>query len=219
MTYASRGSSPVVVVDYGLGNLHSVARGLRAAGADVRVTSDPAEIASAERLVLPGVGAFGDGMTNLTRRGLVGPVQEFVATGRPLLGICLGMQLLMSESEEFGLHRGLDLVPGRVVAFPAPRPGVSGYKVPHVGWNVLLPSAGRSWEGTLLSRVSAGEHAYFVHSFVVVPADPSYELACTLYAGQMVCASIQKDNIQGCQFHPEKSGEVGWRILRQFVRG
>ena len=155
----------VVVVDYGLGNLHSVVKALRHEGADVRVSEDPAEIQHAERLVLPGVGAFADGMEKLRHRGLVDPLREFVATGRPFLGICLGMQLLFDESTEFGRHEGLGVIAGKVELIPR----APGRKVTHIGWNRIAP-AGRGWAGTPLESHEPGTMMYFVHSYTAVPA-------------------------------------------------
>lgn len=207
----------VTVVDYGLGNLYSVRRALAAVGGDVTVTSDPDEIARADRVVLPGVGAFGDGMAGLASRGLVAPVREFAATGRPLLGICLGTQLLLEEGHEFGRREGLGLVPGAVVPF-APQSGPERDKIPHVGWNALRAGPGRErWNDGLLSVVDEGAETYFTHSFVLRPADPADVVAVTDHAGQEVCAVVERDNIHGCQFHPEKSGPTGLRLLRRFL--
>ncbi|CAG0974091.1 partial glutamine amidotransferase, partial [Rhodocyclaceae bacterium] len=162
----------VVVVDYGVGNLLSVTRAFEIRGAEVTVTSDPRAVPGADRLVVPGVGAFADGMAELEGRGLVQPIREFAATGRPLLGICLGMQLLFSESHEFGQHKGLDLLAGQVMAIPNEAPGGRWRKTPHIGWNELrLPHGRPSWGGTLLAGLVEGSAVYFVHSFAAVPAD------------------------------------------------
>ena len=208
----------IVVVDYGVGNLLSVTRAFETRGAEATVTSDPAVVLGAERLVLPGVGAFADGMAGLEERGLVKPIRDYAATGKLLLGICLGMQLLFSESEEFGLHRGLDLIKGRVLAIPNEVLGGGWRKTPHIGWNELrLPPGRSSWEETLLAGLSEGTAVYFVHSFAVVPADPAVRLADCDHVGYAVSASVQKDRIFGCQFHPEKSGEVGLSIIDNFL--
>jgi len=206
----------VAVVDYGRGNLFSLSRALEHLGATPVVTSDPAAVESAERLILPGVGAFGDGMANLGARGLVEPVKRYAASGRPLLGICLGMQLLLDESDEFGLHRGLGLVPGRVTRFadsPERR-----WKVPHVGWSRLSAGAA-GWDGTALAALPEGERMYFVHSFFAVPAKPEHRLAATPYAGIEFCSALRSGPVQGYQFHPEKSGESGLRLLETWLKG
>jgi glutamine amidotransferase len=203
----------VVVVDYGIGNLHSVVKALRHEGGDVTISSDAGEITTAERLVLPGVGAFGDGMRELTERKLIEPLRAFVATGRPFLGICLGMQLLLDESEEFGRREGLGIIPGKVVAIPSTK----GLKIPHIGWNEIAPPPGQTWEGSLLAEVPVGTSVYFVHSFAAVPEE-QYRLADALYGGFRVSAAIRKDNVTGCQFHPEKSGPVGLRVVNHFLR-
>ncbi len=211
-------TSEVVVIDYGMGNLLSVQRGLEHCGASVTVTADPDVILSSPRVVLPGVGAFIDGMAGLRREGLDSVVREVAVRGTPLLGICLGMQMLLDESEEFGSTTGLGLIPGQVIAIPATTTDGNPQKIPHIGWNALMVSAGRkSWEETLLQKVKPGEAAYFVHSFMANPVDQSHRIADCLYGGHLVAATIQRENVFGCQFHPEKSGEVGLTILRQFL--
>jgi glutamine amidotransferase len=208
----------IVVVDYGVGNLLSVTRAFETRGAEVAVTSDPGAVLGAGRLVLPGVGAFADGMAGLEERGLVKPIRDYSATGKPLLGICLGMQLLFSESEEFGLHKGLDLIKGRVLAIPNEVLGGGWRKTPHIGWNELLRPPGRSsWEETLLAGLAEGTAVYFVHSFAVVPADPAVRFADCDHEGYAVSAYVQQDRIFSCQFHPEKSGEVGLSIIDNFL--
>jgi glutamine amidotransferase len=206
--------SKVTVVDYGLGNIHSVVKALTHEGADVLLTSSAGEIDAAERLVLPGVGAFGDGMAELHRRGLSDAVRAYALSHRPLLGICLGMQVLFEESEEFGKHEGLGLIPGRVVEVKK----APGLKVPHIGWNTLEPPEGTSWEGSVLRDVTPGDMAYFVHSFEVVPSSASAVLAHTRYGGTVV-AAIRAGQMSAVQFHPEKSGRVGLSMLRAFLRG
>jgi len=208
----------VAVIDYGMGNLLSVRRGLEHCGATVTVIANPDAILSASRVVLPGVGAFADGMAELSRQGLDAVVREVAARGIPLLGICLGMQMLLDESDEFGTTTGLGLIPGRVVAIPSATADGRSQKIPHVGWNALVLSRGReNWEGTLLQDVKPGEAVYFVHSFMANPVDPRHRLADCLYGGMPVSAAIGRENVQGCQFHPEKSGEVGLKVLRRFL--
>lgn len=211
-------TSEVAVIDYGVGNLLSVRRGLEHCGAVVTMTADPDVILSAPRVILPGVGAFADGMAGLRRDGLDAVVREVAARGVPLLGICLGMQMLLDESDEFGITPGLGLIPGRVV--PVPSTTTDGYlqKIPHIGWNVLaLPQGLESWDGTLLQEVKSGEAVYFVHSFMANPSSPSHRIADCLYGGVSISAAIGRENIFGCQFHPEKSGEVGLTVLRRFL--
>jgi len=208
----------VAVIDYGMGNLLSVRRGLEHCGAAVTVTADHNAILSAPRVVLPGVGAFGDGMAELCRQGLDAVVREIASRGTPLLGICLGMQMLLDESEEFGATTGLSLIPGRVV--PVPSTTIDGHpqKIPHIGWNALvLPNGRESWEGTLLHAIKPGEEVYFVHSFMAFPVDPGHRVADCLYGDIPVSAAIGRENVFGCQFHPEKSGDVGLEVLKRFL--
>lgn len=208
----------VAVIDYGMGNLLSVCRGLEYCGATVTETADPAAILSASRVVLPGVGAFANGMAELRRHGLDAVVREVAARGTPLLGICLGMQMLLDESEEFGITTGLGLIPGRVVPIPATATDGHLQKIPHIGWNELILPHGRgSWAGTLLQEIKPGEAAYFVHSFMANPIDSAHRIADCLYGGQLIVAAIGSGSVFGCQFHPEKSGEVGLKVLRSFL--
>jgi glutamine amidotransferase len=196
----------ITVVDYKLNNLRSLENTLRRLGHEVRVTSDPQDIDTAEKLVLPGVGAFGDGMRNLRELGLAEPFIQKVKTGTPTLGICLGMHLLFSESEEFGLHRGLDLLPGRVVKLPA------HLRVPHMGWNQLHPKR----PDGLTEGVTESNFVYFVHSYYVQPAR-DIVLATTDYEMEFA-AIVRERNIWATQFHPEKSQHVGERILKNFAQ-
>lgn len=208
----------VVVIDYGVGNLLSVSRGLEHCGASVLVSNDPEIILGAPRIVLPGVGAFRDAMAELHRRNLDDVVHTFVRKGKPLLGICLGMQLLLDESEEFGVTAGLGLIPGRVIPIPTSTTDGLVQKVPHIGWSELsLPDGRSSWDDTLLQGMSANEAFYFVHSFMAAPEDPSHRVADCKYGGASVSAVIGRANIHGCQFHPEKSGTVGLRVLKRFL--
>lgn len=208
----------VVVIDYGMGNLLSVRRGLEHCGATVTVTADHGDILSARRVVLPGVGAFADGMAGLRREGLDAVVREVAARGVPLLGICLGMQMLLDESEEFGTNAGLGLIPGQVVPVPSSTIDGRPQKIPHIGWNALvLPKGRENWEGTLLQKVKPGQAVYFVHSFMANPTDPGHRIADCLYGGVPVSAAIGRGNVFGSQFHPEKSGNVGLEVLKSFV--
>lgn len=204
--------SRVVVIDYGLGNLHSVVKAFRHEGGDVVVSGEAEEVANADRLVLPGVGAFADGMHGLRTRNLIEPIQRFVARGRPFLGICLGMQLLLSESEEFGRHDGLGLIAGSVVKIPR----APGRKVPHIGWNRMHAVA--TWQASVLEGLEEGAMMYFVHSFTAMPTDSAHRLADADYAGFRLSAVIRRDNVVGTQFHPEKSGTAGLSIIRSYLQ-
>ena len=197
----------ITMIDYGIGNLRSVQKALEHTGAEVRLTSDPDQIVAAGKLVLPGVGAFGAGMAALRRRNLVAPIREAVAAGIPLLGICLGMQLLFDESEELGAHQGLGLLSGRVRRFSG-----EGLVVPHMGWNQIEHDGAHP----LLGGVPDGAHAYFVHSYYCQPHSPETIVACATY-GLPFAAITARDRVVGLQFHPEKSQHVGLRILENFV--
>ncbi len=207
----------VVIVDYGLGNLKSIQRGLDKVGAKVTLSSDLEVIAKADRLVLPGVGAFEAGMAGLQKSDLVDVIQSFVKTGNTLLGICLGMQMLLEQSEEHGKHEGLGLIPGVVKKIPESTKGKFARKIPHIGWTKLHPSENKDWRGSCLEDVEVGEYFYFVHSFMAVPAIKEHILAQCEDEGLLVTAAVKKDNVIGLQFHPEKSGEAGLKILKSFV--
>ena len=199
----------IVVIDYGMGNLRSVQKGLERVGCKVQVTRDPQQIVSAKGVVLPGVGAFNACMENLRRFGLVEPIRQAVLQRKPFLGICLGFQLLFTESEEFGPQKGLDLFPGRVVGFHPE----NGLKVPHMGWNRI----GKKKESPFLEGISDGDFVYFVHSYYVAPEDESIVATTTDYGTSFV-SSVANDHLFACQFHPEKSQEIGLRILANFAR-
>lgn len=208
----------VAVIDYGVGNLLSVSRALSHCGARVHVTADPAAILSADRVVLPGVGAFANGMAALREAGLDRVVQQVAEAGTPLLGICLGMQMLLDGSEEFGASDGLGLIPGRVVQIPTQTITGEVQKIPHIGWGILVPPIGQAhWQGGLLTGVKPGESVYFVHSFMALPTAQADRLADCVYGGIQVSAVVQRGRVAGCQFHPEKSGEVGLRLLNSFL--
>lgn len=209
---------PVTIADYGVGNLQSVARAIEFCGGTACVTSDPQLIARAERLLLPGVGAFGDGMKGLQTTGILEGLFEFAATERPFLGICLGMQMLMQSSDEFGHQKGLGFIEGDCI--PVPRQSENGaiLKIPHMGWNELLPPhPNRSWDSTPFENVQSGEEAYFVHSWMVNPRRPEVVIAVTDYGGHRIPAAINDKQFWGCQFHPEKSGRTGLKIISSFI--
>ena len=201
----------IAIVDYGVGNLFSLRCSFAAVGYDAEVTSDPEALRRADKLVLPGVGAFGDAAEKLRRTGLDRAVLEETARGKPLLGICLGMQLLFEKSLEHGEHPGLGLLRGSVRPI-AERIG-PGLKIPHIGWNALIFRA----ETPLFRYIREGDHVYFVHSFAAEDCDDS--LAAVTEYGALLTAAVARDNIFGCQFHPEKSGDTGLAILRAFCEG
>ena len=212
-------TSEVTVVDYGLGNLFSVGRALERCGAMVTVSDDPLVISKAPKLVLPGVGAFANGMLGLIERRLDTVIQDYTASGRPLLGICLGMQLMATMGEEFGQHVGLNIIPGRVIAIP--KVGANGltHRIPHISWVALeIPSERIDWEGTVLANTSIGDSVYLVHSYQFLPDDNNHRLADCHYNGLRICAAVGFNNVVGLQFHPEKSGRVGLNILNLFIR-
>ncbi|MEE4195197.1 MAG: imidazole glycerol phosphate synthase subunit HisH [Anaerolineae bacterium] len=197
----------IAIVNYGLGNLHSVHKAVVHVGGDAVVTDDVEVIRSAEKVVLPGVGAFGDGMQGLEERGLIPVIKEIAQKGTPLLGICLGMQLLFDTSTELGSYRGLGLIPGEVVLFED-----VGVKVPQIGWNQLMLEKGSA----LLRNTHEGDYVYFNHSYYCVPAEKDDVLTSTEY-GLRYCSAVQRGNILGVQFHPEKSQKVGLNLLKNFV--
>lgn len=202
----------IAIIDYGVGNLFSLVSSLRSVGADAVVTGDPAVIRSADRLILPGVGAFGDAADKLAATGLDDLIREEVGRGKELLGICLGMQLLFEKSYEYGVHSGLGLLAGEVVPFEgmiAPE-----LKIPQIGWNALRFTQPNC---RLFRGIREGDFVYFVHSYHAVGCADS--LAATTEYGIPVTAVVAKDNVFGCQFHPEKSGKVGQAILRAFAEG
>jgi len=210
--------SNVTVIDYGASNLLNVVRALEHCGATVDVTTTPEPISRATKLVFPGVGTFGDCMKALTERNLTHAIKDYIASGKPFLGICVGMQVMFDVGEEFGEHKGLGIIPGRVVRIPATGANGTPHKIPHIGWSELYHPQKQSWNGSLLEPLEGTKtSAYFVHSYMGVPTNPSDRLADVDYNGIAVCASVRKGNAYGCQFHPEKSGEAGLRILKHFI--
>ena len=200
----------IAVIDYGVGNLFSLRHSLEFVGAEATVSGEAAVLRQADKLILPGVGAFGDAAQKLRYTGLDQVVLEEAAKGKPLMGICLGMQLLFEESEEYGLHRGLGLLKGKVVAMEGRLP--QGLPIPHIGWNGLKLTAPAC---PLFRDTKEGDCVYFVHSFYAEGCEES--LAATAEYGLDLTAAVWKDNVYGCQFHPEKSGTVGLKMLRAFV--
>jgi glutamine amidotransferase len=198
----------IAILDYQMGNLKSVSKALETVGAKCEVTRDPAVVAKADRLVVPGVGAFRDCMAGLSSQGLTEPIQDFIRSGRPYLGICLGMQILMEESEEGGHHPGLGIFPGKVLRFSPKLP----LKVPHMGWNQL----NKKMDSRLLKDIPNDSYVYFVHSYYVAPENKKITSASTDY-GIPFTSCIEFENIFAVQFHPEKSQQIGLKILKAFV--
>ncbi|MFC1479205.1 imidazole glycerol phosphate synthase subunit HisH [Planctomycetota bacterium] len=198
----------IAVIDFGMGNLQSVTKGLENAGADIELLTSPASLKDADGIVLPGVGAFEAGMNNLRKLGFLDTIHESIDNEIPFLGICLGMQLLFTESEEHGTHKGIDIIPGRVIRFTD-----TDLKIPHMGWNqvdFVKPSS-------LCEGIKESPYYYFVHSFYCVPDNEDHILGRTEY-GVPFCSAVEKDNVFGTQFHPEKSQAVGLNILQNFVK-
>jgi glutamine amidotransferase len=197
----------ITIVDYQMGNLRSVQKGVERIGGEATISSDPGEIANADKLILPGVGAFGDAMAEIRRRDLATPIRDFIDTGRPFLGICLGLQLLFERGYEHGEHEGLGVLAGDVVRFDLPK----SFKVPHMGWNTVTKRS----DAPILADTPDGTHFYFVHSFYVRPADPNVIALESDYGGKF-CAMVWRDNLFATQFHPEKSQNDGLRLLNAF---
>ena len=199
--------SETIIIDYGMGNLRSVEKALESVGSRPRISADPNVVQKAKRLILPGVGAFGDAMENLRRTGMDAAIREAVGAGIPLLGLCLGLQLLFTHSEEFGSHKGLDLIPGNVRRFS----GVN-LRVPHIGWNQIEDLH----PNPLLENIADGSYFYFVHSLYVEPDDPADVLSRTEY-GLRFCSIACRNKVWGAQFHPEKSQDNGKQLLKNFL--
>lgn len=207
----------IAIIDYGMGNLRSVQKGFERVGYRAMVTDRPEEVAAARAVVLPGVGAFRDGMENLKQRGLVDPITEAIVQGKPFLGICLGLQLLFTWGEEFGFHRGLDILPGRVARLPD-HLGEERLKIPHMGWNTLSLSSNPLSSADscpLLDGIPPGAYVYFVHSYFAIPQNSDLIAATTCY-GLEFPSVLWQGNIFATQFHPEKSQQLGLRILENF---
>ena len=204
----------IAIIDYGVGNLFSLSSSLQSIGAEAVVTPDPDTIRRADRIILPGVGAFADAAAKLRATGLDQVLLEEAARGKPVMGICLGMQMLFEESHEYGIHKGLGLIPGRVIPMAGYIP--AGLKVPHIGWNPLLIKGDKH---PLLRYVEEGDCVYFVHSYFATDCtteDGTSAVIATAEYGRELTAAVAKGNVMGCQFHPEKSGKVGLSILKAF---
>ena len=204
------------ICDYGSGNILSVERALEKVGAEVVRCTSPDQLQDVQGLIIPGVGAFADCMNGVRERGFEQPIHQLVEQGKFVLGICVGMQILATRSEEFGITEGLGIVPGTVKQLPDTAPDGSRLKRPHVGWSELHPN--QTWEGTPLQNVDEGTAAYFVHSFHLVPDDPKHLLADASYVGTPVHAAVRSGRVFGVQFHPEKSGRTGLAIMDGFLK-
>lgn len=207
----------VAIIDYETGNLFSVEHACEYVGLSAAITSDSTVIMDADAVILPGVGAFGGAMENLKRLDLEFPLKDFIATGKPFMGVCLGLQLLFSESEEFGRHKGLGIIEGSVVRFPAQTAVGEPVKVPHIGWNRIHKPSGKDWDNSPLRNLNEGEFMYFVHSYYPEPLSKDVILSITDYEGVQFCSSISQKNVFACQFHPEKSAKAGLEIYKQWA--
>ena len=209
----AKNTKTIAIVDYGVGNLYSLKKALDAFGCKVLITEEAQKISSADAIVLPGTGSFKAGVDGLRIRNLTQTIKDFAKQNKPVLGICLGAQLLLSKGHEFGTFDGLDIVPGQVTKFPPLKE-----KIPHIGWNEILQPTNNAWKGTILKSVKKNSDVYFVHSYVLQPDKKNNILALAKYGDYTFCSAIKSGNIYGCQFHPEKSGSVGLEIINNFVR-
>ena len=208
----------ILILDYGVGNLLSIQRAFKFFDIEIKISNSSKDINNSSHLVLPGVGAFRKAMEALHNLKLVNTIIKAANQGVPLLGICLGMQLLLDESDEFGLTKGLGLIPGRIEKFPTGKNDNIPIKIPQINWHELVPSTSKkSWKNSLLNNQKPNDAVYFVHSFVAKPSNNNHILADYICSGNRISAVIVKDNIIGCQFHPEKSGKVGLEILQNFM--
>lgn len=210
----------VVVIDYGLANLLNVVRAFEHCGAKVIIAHQPADVPNSGRLVVPGVGAFADCMAEIEKRGYSDVIRQYAASKNPTMGICVGMQILFESSEEFGNHAGLGILKGHVKRVPNLTTHGQTQRVPHIGWNhLLLPTEGKKWSNTVLNSFEDRQPAvYFVHSYAAVPSDPAVRLADCDYGGHRICAAAQHESLVATQFHPERSGEIGLEMIKNFMR-
>lgn len=209
----------VTIIDYGTGNILSVAKAFEYCGAMVCVSDSPCHIVDSDFAVLPGVGAFANAMNQLKKKRLNEAILEFVEKQRPFLGICLGMQMMLCWSEEFGHHQGLGLIDGTVVPIDATDIEGTPHKIPHIGWTGIVPADDKpQWNGTILESTEPDTPFYFVHSYTAVPKSNNYRLADGYYNGRLISSVIRKESMYGCQFHPEKSGVEGLRLIDRFLK-
>lgn len=213
-------SKSIAVIDYGIGNVFSVCNAIKQAGYEPNLTRSTSDILSADKVILPGVGAFGRAIAALRELGLDEVLRRFVETERPFLGICIGMQLLMDKSTEFGDHTGLGFISGTVTRIPGTAKNGVSLRVPHIGWGEVSLAeqvSDEAWNATPLANGGENDSFYFVHSFHCVPSDPSHRLAFVDYGGNDITAAVRRDNLMGVQFHPERSGPAGLGFLRRFI--
>lgn len=204
----------IAIVDYGVGNLQSITRALKFFDIEPTVSEDAQTLIKADAIILPGVGAFEAGMRGLEVRGLTDTIKKIAGQNKPLLGICLGAQLLLSEGHEFGIFKGLDIIKGKVVKFPSLP---ENEKIPHIGWNKISYSDQKNNSDPILKNLTKNPQFYFVHSYILEPKDSINALALTDYGGYTFCSMVKSGNIYGCQFHPEKSGLVGLNLIKNFI--
>lgn len=207
----------IAIIDYDAGNLYSVQHACNFVGLDAEITSNPNKILEADGVILPGVGAFGAAMESLKKLKIIEPINEYIRSGKPFMGICLGMQLLFSESEEFGHHKGLGIIEGKVARFPEKTKKKKLIRVPQISWNTIYSSEKNKWEKSYLKNIKQNEYMYFVHSYYCAPKNKEDILSLTNYEGFKYCSSILKGNFFACQFHPEKSGKEGIKIYKEFA--
>ncbi len=205
----------IAIIDYGLGNLYSLGKALQLFADKVFITDNPKIISSSDGVIFPGVGAFAAGMRGIEEKKLAEPIRRFAESGKPMLGICLGAQLMLSKGFEFGEHSGLGLIPGKVEIFS--KAVAKKEKIPNIGWLEIYPPKKKDWEETIMDGILAKSEVYFVHSYIMVPDKVENILSEAEYGGLPFCSVIKKGNIYGTQFHPEKSGEVGLKIIENFV--
>jgi glutamine amidotransferase len=214
-------SRRAVIVDYGMGNLYSVRRACEHVGLEATISASPSEVREADGVILPGVGSMPVAMGALDESGLSDALRAVAQRGTPFMGVCLGMQLLMEEGSEFTVHRGLGILPGRVVRFPSQDEEGLPLKIPHIGWNRVYRPKGHTrdpWSETPLQATPDGEYMYFVHSYLVVPGDPDLSVGVSRYGGIEFCSVVARGSVFGCQFHPERSGPQGLQVYREFAR-
>lgn len=210
-------SLQVAIIDYGLGNLFSINNACERVGLETVITSDIEVITNADALILPGVGAFGDAMQSLLANNIAGTILEFVKTGKPFLGICLGMQLMFSESEEFGNHKGLGLIKGKIVKFPPQNAQRENIRVPQIQWNQIYAAEKNRWDHSPLKNIAEGTYMHFVHSYYAIPEDNNTILTYSEYEGVKYASAVMQDNMVGIQYHPEKSADEGIKVYQNWA--